>query len=201
EPLTDGGTAPKRPPVNPRRNVERFVATEARFLRFTITATNDKSEPCIDELELYTADGSPRNVALFGLGSKAQASSTYPGNPSHRLEHLCDGQYGNSRSWISKEPGKGWVEIALPATMRIGQVVWGRDRLGQYQDRLATEYRIEIATAPGKWRVVASSADRKPYHPGGFKDSANLSPDQQRQRNALQSRRTSLQERLTSLQS
>jgi len=202
EPVVQGSsTSVQRSAVNPRRNVERIVPTEARFVRFVINATNDRSEPCIDELEIYSADGSHRNVALSAAGSKAHASSTYPNNPSHKLEHLTDGRYGNTRSWISNEPGKGWVQVDLPRTVKIGELVWGRDREERYQDRLATDYRIEVAVEPGQWRVVASSADRAPYHAGATADARGLSPDGRQQRTALLSRRTRLQQRLSSLQS
>src|SRR5262249_13860491 len=119
-----------------------------------------------------------------------------PNNPSHRLEHLCDGQYGNSHSWISNGRGKGWVQVTLPATVRIGQVVWGRDRLGQYQDRLATEYRIEVATVPGQWRLVASSSDRLPFQAKGTRELPGLTPAQRQEYRTLLARRTALQEQL-----
>ena len=51
----------KRPPVNAGRNEEPFSPTPARAVRFTILATNDNAEPCIDELEIYEAgDEDPR---------------------------------------------------------------------------------------------------------------------------------------------
>src|SRR5207248_1312893 len=41
EPLAQpGGAAPKRLPVNPQRNVERFAPIQAKWVRFTILATN-----------------------------------------------------------------------------------------------------------------------------------------------------------------
>src|SRR5262249_37933657 len=45
-----------REPVNPRHNVERFAPVTARFVRFTVLATNDGSEPALDELEAWTED-------------------------------------------------------------------------------------------------------------------------------------------------
>ena len=43
-----------RPMVNPRRNVERFEPVQARMVRFTILATADGTEPCLDEVEVFT---------------------------------------------------------------------------------------------------------------------------------------------------
>jgi hypothetical protein len=152
------------PAVTFTQNEERFEPIDVRFVRFTITATSNAIEPCIDELEIFTTGAEPRNVALASAGAVATASGTYAGNPSHKLEHLNDGRYGNSRSWISNERGKGWIQIELKASQRIDRVVWGRDREGKYRDRLPTQYVIEIATdAAGPWRQVAASTERLPF--------------------------------------
>jgi hypothetical protein len=143
------------------QNDERFAPLEARLIRFTVSATNTGSEPCIDELEIFGSGVPARNVAL---GAKLSSSGDYAGNPSHKLSHLNDGQYGNGRSWISNEAGKGWVQLELPAAEKIDHIVWGRDREGHYVDRLATKYLIEVSAASGQaWQVVASSDDRKPF--------------------------------------
>lgn len=157
---TAEGVTQARSPVNARRNVERVHAIDARFIRFTIEATNNGIEPCIDELEIF-ADG--MNVGLATAGAKATSSSNFPGTDIHKLEHVNDGRYGNSRSWISNEPAKGWVQIELPRTMSIDRIVWARDREGKFNDRLATNYRIDVAVEPGAWHGVATSRDRLPF--------------------------------------
>jgi hypothetical protein len=161
EPLAaPSGTTPTRPPVRIARNVERFAPVEAVHVRFTITATIDGAQPCIDELEVYGPDDPCRNLALASAGSKATASSLLPGYPIHQIAHVNDGQHGNARSWISQEPGKGWVQVTLPRPAKIDRVVWGRDRFMQYQDRLAREYRVEVSTDGRAWTAVAGSWDR-----------------------------------------
>jgi mono/diheme cytochrome c family protein len=168
EPLAHPGhDQPVRPMVNPRRNVDRFAPISARMIRFTILATNNQIEPCLDEVEVYraaTAGGSPpRNVAAASAGGVATASSEYPGAAIHKIAHLNDGQTGNSHSWISRVPGKGTITMAWPKAVTIDRVVWGRDREEVYRDRLPTEYYIEAALEPSRWQVVASSLDRVPY--------------------------------------
>jgi hypothetical protein len=153
------GTNQLRSAVHPRRNVERIAPTMAKRLRFTVNATT-AAEPCLDELEVYTAEASPRNIALAGVGTAAKASSVYPNSDIHRLEHVNDGQYGNGRSWISNERGKGWVELEFAETVVIDRIIWGRDREEKFSDRLPTDYRIEVATNGENWRVMASSLDR-----------------------------------------
>ncbi|WP_435008198.1 PSD1 and planctomycete cytochrome C domain-containing protein [Tundrisphaera lichenicola] len=180
--------SPGRPPVDPLRNVERFEPTPARFIRFTVESTNGGAEPCIDELEVWSAGPDPRNLALGGM---AFASSTYPNSPIHRLEHLNDGQVGNGRSWISAEAGKGSAGVELKEPATIDRIVWGRDREGTYRDRTAAVYRVEVAEEPGQWRVVASSKDRAA--------KADETPPASSGREALIRQRDDLRKRLAAL--
>ena len=103
------------------------------------------------------------NVALSSRGTKATASGTYPNSELHKLEHINDGRVGNSRSWISNEQGKGWVELELPEIVTISKIRWGRDREEKFSDRLATTYRIETKIDGDDWKIVADSTDRIPY--------------------------------------
>lgn len=154
-----------RPAVHPRRNVDEFPPVRARFVRFTILKTSG-AEPCIDELEIYSAGPGARNVALASAGAQVSGSGSLPGFKIHRVENINDGLYGNGHSWISNLRAGGWVMIELAELTWIDRVVWGRDREGRFIDRLATEYRIEAAAAPGEWRLVASSEDREPLKAG-----------------------------------
>ena len=151
-----------RPPVHPRMNAERFAPVAAKRLRFTVNETSGL-EPCIDELEVYTPDG--RNVALASAGTRATASSEYPNAAIHKIAHVNDGKVGNNFSWISSETSKGWVELEFAEPVVVEKVVWGRDREEKFKDRLATDYRVEVAGSDGAWKLVASSADRAPYVP------------------------------------
>ena len=150
---------PSRLAVNARSNEELFEPTPAKFVRFTIEATN-ASQPCIDELEIFS---SAANLGLAAKGAKATCSSTLPGYEIHKLAHINDGQYGNSHSWISSEDGRGWIQIEFPTVSQINRIVWARDREGQFGDRLATKYVIDVAVEPGQWKQVASSEDRQPF--------------------------------------
>jgi mono/diheme cytochrome c family protein len=216
EPLAQlGRDTPARPMVNSRRNVERFAPVPAQMVRLTILATSDRTEPCLDEVEVYPAtagrDSVPRNVALASARATASASSEYPNSARHKIAHLNDGRPGNSRSWISRAPGMGSVTIAWPEPATIDRVVWGRDREGIYRDRLATEYYLEAALGPGQWRAVASSLDRVPYRAdpgasagarasaGAAAQPAGLCPSRVRQRAELMARRAALQEQLSQL--
>ncbi|TWU25365.1 Planctomycete cytochrome C [Novipirellula galeiformis] len=173
----DSGTASHAPreSVKATHNIERFPARQAKYVRFWIDATNG-SEPCIDELEIFSGE---LNVALASSGAIATSSGDFK-HPIHKLTQINDGQYGNQRSWIAAAESGGWVQIELPAVTTIDRIEWARDREGQYQDRLAIEYRIECASDPGHWELLASSADRltpskstnqSPYVFTGFPES------------------------------
>ncbi|MCL4691710.1 MAG: DUF1553 domain-containing protein, partial [Candidatus Hydrogenedentes bacterium] len=161
-----GSGDPERPPVSPLGNVERFEPVEARFVRFTVLSTSD-AEPCIDELEVYSAGGDSINVALASAGAIATASSEFVNNTKHKTIHLNDGKYGNDFSWIPRERQDAWAQIELPDTITIDRIAWARDRNGSFKDRLAVSYRIEVANDPGHWTIVATSKDRAQYKPGG----------------------------------
>ena len=159
------GAATRRPPVHPLGNIDRFAPVDAKFVRFSILTTN-LAEPCIDELEIFEAD-TGRNVALALLGAKVTASGVYAGGsyPIHQIAHAIDGQFGNSRSWISSELGSGWIQIELSKSTRIDRIEWARDRAGTYSDRLPTGYRIDVAQQSGEWQTVATGEDRAPFSP------------------------------------
>ncbi|MDG1890107.1 MAG: DUF1549 and DUF1553 domain-containing protein [Verrucomicrobiota bacterium] len=164
-----GKTPPHRRPVNALRNVDRFEAVEAQYVRFSIESTVDdnRHEPCIDELEIFTAGASPVNMALSRHGTTVSTSGNFSDTGKHQLKHVHEGVYGNEHSWISSEKGRGWLQLKLPEIVRMDQVVWSRDRTGGFKDRLATRYRIEVARMPGQWITVADSSDRIPYDTPG----------------------------------
>jgi hypothetical protein len=180
----------QREAVSVRGNEETFAPQRAKFVRWTITATNS-GEPCVDELEIFSAG---QNVALASSGVKVTASGTLPGHEIHQLKHLNDGVPGNARSWISNEAGRGWVMLEFPEVREISRIVWSRDREGRFQDRLATKYQFEVSEQPGVWSVVASDAGR--VSPG----VAPVEPEYDF-RVAAGSERDDLQQLLTELQS
>ncbi len=155
----------KRPPVNFKLNEETFAPIETKAVRFTILASSG-GQPCIDELEVYDADG--KNVAL---GAKPSASGTLAGYAIHQLKHINDGKTGNANSWISDSSG-GWVRLDFASPQRVERIVWSRSRDGAFHDRLATQYRIEALKGANEWQTIASSDDREP-----FKGKADVSTD------------------------
>jgi hypothetical protein len=202
-PLANTGT--QRPAVNARMNTDRFAPLKAKRVRFTIRQTNSL-EPCLDELEIFDTTG--ENVALASEGGVATSSGDTVVADRHELKHINDGQYGNSHSWMSNEKGKGWVMIEFRGERLIDRVVWGRDREGQFQDRLAIDYVIEVADATGAWRTVADASDREPIQPSEKKkkkkkeqetasfSQKGLSPEEAKEAERLVIERTQLEAQL-----
>ena len=131
-------------------NTIAFDPVPAKFVRFVITAADSGSQPCLDELEIYGTDDE-RNLALGGI---AAASSCLPGHAIHQIAHLNDGVYGNPHSWIAAGTGEEWVEIALPEIAKVGKVVFSRDRLGQYRDRVPVDFAIHVSVDGQTWTTV-----------------------------------------------
>jgi hypothetical protein len=145
-----------RPPVVHTANTDHFAPTTAKHLRFVID-NSLSNNACIDELEIFGSSG--ENLALK---AKTTSGGDYGPSPIHKLQHINDGQYGNSRSWIAKEK-KGWVQFDFAQPQEVSRVVWSRDRstTGKaFEDRLATAYRIEVSDDAKAWKTVASHADR-----------------------------------------
>lgn len=155
--IHQAGSGVTRAPVSARGNVERFAPMTATAIRFTIKSTirDNLREPFLDELEVYGREG--HNLALEAAGVKVSGGGG--------ADKINDGVYGNESCWRSNEKGGGWVEMTLDRPYDIEQIRWGRDRNGQYGDRLAETYLIELRTPSGEWKTVADSSDRTPFDP------------------------------------
>lgn len=196
---SQGVASPPRPAVDPRLNWDDFEPVRARFVRFTIEATGGGAEPCLDELEIYGADPD-RNLALEG---RATASSLLPGYPIHQIAHLNDGRLGNRHSWISREPGRGWAQVELPAGEVVQRVVWSRDggAAPRLTDRTPSRYRIEVSLDGSEWSEAASHEGRAPAREAISADllKAALAPDELARRKEIETGRKELQEQLDKL--
>jgi len=150
-----------RAPVSTGENRERFAAVKVDRLRIRIAAAN-QSEPCLDEVELFSA--TEPGVNLAKRECRVVASSSYQGNAFHKLEHINDGIYGNQKSWIAGSTQQAWIEFRFPAPITVDEVRWSRDRTvpAQYADRVMTDYAIAVANGNDDWTIVAGSNDRVP---------------------------------------
>ena len=144
------------PPVSFKLNHERFPATRAKFVRFTVHQTTG-AEPCIDELMIF--DSASDNVART---ARPSSSGNLPGFAIHQLGFINDGKFGNSRSWIA-DTERSWIQLEFAEPAEIHRIEWGRDREGKYRDRLPIDYTIESSLDGATWSPLASSAGRQPF--------------------------------------
>ena len=194
-PLVKSGA--ERPMLNARENADRFAPTNAKRVRFTIKATNNL-EPCIDELEVFNTRG--ENVALATAGTLRKSGGDIGVAERHELRFINDGRYGNGRSWMAKEQGKGWVELEFKQEQTIERVVWGRDREGKFTDRLAIDYQIEIGDSAGQWHTAADASDRRKFDPKSQRivkpTLSGLSPEETKRAKPLMQEKTDIEAKI-----
>ena len=145
-------------------NVENFEPVKAKFMRmiFHETMDNFRHEPCIDELEIFSALTNSVNLARPQYGTKATSSGAW-NNSQHKLRHLNDGKYGNGRSFISSQKTNGWVQLEFAQAQLVNRIEWARDRDLKFRDRLAIRYTIQTGLTTNEWRTVATEKDRLPF--------------------------------------
>jgi len=155
-----GAAAPiAQPSLEPGKpNVVTFPPVRARYVRFVIHASS-RGQPCIDELEVY-GPKDKRNLALAKHGAMASASSCLPGYAIHKIPHLNDGLYGNSHSWIAAGTSGEWAQIELARPADVSKVVFSRDRLGRYRDRVPTRFEVRLSLDGRRWKTVAKVTGR-----------------------------------------
>ncbi|MDH4455058.1 MAG: PSD1 and planctomycete cytochrome C domain-containing protein [Verrucomicrobiota bacterium] len=194
-PLVKSGA--ERPMINARENADRFAPTNAKRVRFTIKATNNL-EPCIDELEVFNTRG--ENVALSTAGTLRKSGGDIGVAERHELRFINDGRYGNGRSWMAKEQGKGWVELEFKQEQTIERIVWGRDREGKFTDRLAIDYQIEIGDSAGQWHTAADASDRRKFDPKSQRivkpTLSGLSPEETKRAKPLMQEKTDIEAKI-----
>jgi len=134
-------------------NTVAFTPQQAQFVRLAIHRSSG-NQACIDELEVYGPSGK-KNLALASAGAKAMASSCLVGYAAHQVAHLNDGRYGNDFSWIAASDGEEWAQVQLPEATEVARVVFSRDRMGQYGDRLPVHCEVLLSADGNQWKSVA----------------------------------------------
>ncbi|MGB8984122.1 MAG: hypothetical protein WCC12_19795 [Anaerolineales bacterium] len=98
-----------------------------------------------------------------GLARPAVAKDTLPGYSGvHKSAYVNDGLYGSGASWISNSPNS-WIKIDLGKSTAINTVAFGRDRLGNFNDRDPGRFVIAVALSDNIYADGNSSNDYVEY--------------------------------------
>ncbi len=161
-----------RPKVDALLTEEKITPVAARFVKLTITATS--ASPLsgvggrIAEFEIWTAEPTPRNVALASYGSKADGAKgataeDFPAAYSAAL--TIDGDEG--AQWYIGRPAE--LVITLPRVEQIGRLAYrtakGRVLRDNSQGPTPCEYEMLVSVDGKAWKKVADSYDRAAWSP------------------------------------
>lgn len=139
-------------------NIVDFAPVQAKRLRFIIYSSLNGA-PAVDELSIYGSDkpDSP-NLARTDVKNVA-ASSCISGYAIHRTGNINDGVSGNDSSWVAAEiptrESPQWVSVEWNSPVTIARVVFSRDLLSRYSDRIPLEFAIQVSDNENNWRNVA----------------------------------------------
>ena len=170
---------------------------KAKRVRFTIRATNNL-EPCIDELEVFNTAGA--NVALASAGTTVTSSGDTIVADRHELRYINDGHYGNSRSWMSNEKGKGWVVLEFPAGARPSTASSGAATAKASSPTGSPRLRIEVADGVRRLDTVADSDDRRKFDPRRQEARSPRSPRKGLSKDEAEAKPTALMQRRRALE-
>jgi hypothetical protein len=122
----------------------------------------------VDEIELYSSRTAGDNLALASRGAKA-VTSRKEENPAKPPAFMLDNRHTGFWAWRHEQgqsAGNPWVEIKLPGKTTVARLEISENRFNHYATTFiegmevtlpSSDFRIEIQTADGKWRQVAST--------------------------------------------
>jgi hypothetical protein len=156
-----------RPAIDRRGTEESFAPVEARYVRLVVEGQelNPQAQNGynIEELEVWTAEDHPQNVALSAAGATAhgaeRVAQDFAGAYSASL--AIDGKFG--ARWIAAGPE---LTISLARPHFIRRVFFCSDKSGEAGANpvanFVSEYRVHVSLDGKEWTEVGSSHDRQP---------------------------------------
>jgi hypothetical protein len=98
-----------------------------------------------------------------GSARPAVAKDTIPGYSNiHRASYANDGLYGAGSSWVSNS-AYSWIKIDLGKPTTINTITFGRDRLGNFNDRSPGQFVIAVALSDNIYADGNSNNDFLEY--------------------------------------
>ncbi len=114
------------------------------------------------------------NLASSDQGATAFAKDVIAGYDIHQIDHLNDGAYGNSNSWIAGSDSS-FFGIAFDEAQTISALAFGRDNDGVYPDRFNGYYTIQYTlaenpdgTTPDSEWITLGIIDERYVDPMGY---------------------------------
>lgn len=160
-----------RPKIDPQLTEERFAPVEARHVRLVMHASTTNPRAAtgarLVEFEVWSAGGSPRNVALARNGGRAEGakSTTAEDFPeAYGAQFAIDGEFGEQ--WFIGTPAT--LTITLAATETIDRITFRNAKGVNIQESNAQgatpcEYDVEVSRDGTTWETVAGSVGREPW--------------------------------------
>ncbi len=158
-----------REPVSRLGTEETFEPVEVKFVRLVSEGQDsniaNRNSFGIDEFEIWSAEASPRNVALASQGAKASGASRHIEDfPAAYGPHIAiDGKTGERFLATG-----GTLTIEVPEPIRINRLFFSSARNepnpAQRKFSFVGEYRIESSLDGKAWSEIASSHTRKPIN-------------------------------------
>lgn len=157
-----------RPAVDRKGTEEKFDTVTARYLR--ITAEGRDNDPYartgfrFDEVEVWTDESTPRNVAASRNGGMAKGSSSTPGDFSEAYDASLTIDETFGASWIASSPT---LTLEFAKAEPIHRILFSSDRPGALaptagESTFIGDYLIEVSEDGDTWTRVADSHDRQP---------------------------------------
>ncbi|MBI4584314.1 MAG: hypothetical protein HY717_09865 [Planctomycetes bacterium] len=139
------------------RHVYCLGGIQARAVRVLTALGNvidelELLDPVVGEIVLSEVGGTfdAKNLSTAGALAFAIDALADIGFDNHRIEHLNDGLYGNTNSWIGNTGNPGIAGIAFGGPGTVVSIAFGRDNGGEAQtftDRATGLYILQYTTA------------------------------------------------------
>jgi len=168
-----------RPKIDPQRTEESFEAVEATQLRFVMHASTDKPNSAtgskLVEFEVWSAEASPRNVALsengaMAAGARSAVAEDFP--EAYGPQFAIDGQF--TEQWFIGNPAM--LTLIFATNEKIDRIVFSNSRgidlqAQKIQGSTPCEYDVQVSSDGEHWTTVASSEGREPWSPSHAMES------------------------------
>lgn len=157
--------------VDPQGTAETFDAVEARYVKFVMRAHTGNPQSAVGaklvEFEVWSAEETPRNVALAAAGGRAagaQSTRAEDFPEAYGPQYTIDGS--PAEQWFIGSPAELTITLAEPTL--INRIAFNNSRgIDQQSSRIQGEtpcdYEVQVSLDGESWTIVASTSDRTPW--------------------------------------